>query len=172
MDKFDYIQQQIEKEEDDDVKLWLFWENVRIKAERQELDEQLRAFESEKKEFELEKDAIIKSAERDKKRLNKEREIIDKKLKILENAYIDLNKDKRLLEKQRILLEEKMKAFRVDSNKYTGDSSFFRGISDAISLKKRYRELSRIYHPDNTNGDQTTFQLIKSEFEHISDYLF
>lgn len=171
MDKFDYIQQQIEKEVDEDVKLWLFWENVRIKAERQELDEQLKIFEEAKKNFEHEKEAIIQSAERDKKRLNREREIIDKKLKILENAYVDFNKEKRLLEKQRVLLEEKMKAFRVSNNRYTEDTSFFRGVTDITSLKKRYRDLSRIYHPDNTNGDQATFQLIKNEFEQIADYL-
>ena len=42
---------------------------------------------------------------------------------------------------------------------------FFKGVEDTKSLKKRYKELLKIYHPDNMHGDNLLIQKINSEYE-------
>lgn len=58
--------------------------------------------------------------------------------------------------------------------KNTADTSLlptlFAGCKDTVSLKKRYLQLLKVYHPDNTNGDaemtlkiQNTYNMLKSQ---------
>lgn len=44
---------------------------------------------------------------------------------------------------------------------------YFNGVTDNASLKKRYHELLKIYHPDNQNGDTETVQRIQEEYEYL-----
>ena len=44
---------------------------------------------------------------------------------------------------------------------------FFRGVNDTESVKKRYRSLLKIYHPDNTNGDNDLVLAINEEYERL-----
>ena len=46
---------------------------------------------------------------------------------------------------------------------------FFKGVQDNVSLKKRYKELLKIYHPDNLNGDKEILQAISAEYETLSE---
>lgn len=41
------------------------------------------------------------------------------------------------------------------------ETSWFAGISSEAELKKRYRDLMKIYHPDNQAGDTNTVQQIQ-----------
>ena len=43
----------------------------------------------------------------------------------------------------------------------------FRGINGPLTLKKRYRELLKIFHPDNLSGDMDMVQLINKEYEKL-----
>lgn len=43
--------------------------------------------------------------------------------------------------------------------------SFFQGCDSLDSLKRRYRDLSRVYHPDNGNGSAEIFAKINNEYE-------
>lgn len=45
--------------------------------------------------------------------------------------------------------------------------SLFAGCNDKESLRKRYRELMKIYHPDNFNGDNEMCQKIQSIYEKL-----
>ena len=47
---------------------------------------------------------------------------------------------------------------------------FFCGIhNDENSLKRRYRDLLKIYHPDNPDGDNDTIQEINREYDRLHD---
>ena len=170
MDKFDFIEQQISKEENEDVKLWLFWENVRIKAERQELDEQQKAFKAKERELKKAQEALKNRQEfLDKQRLE-EQQLFEKKVKVLEDAYRQMERDKKRIERENKAVEKK----RIALTQRTGvtvDSDFFRGVNSQATLKKRYKDLSRIYHPDNVNGDEWTFTEIKKEFDRLNEIL-
>ena len=43
--------------------------------------------------------------------------------------------------------------------------------SDEISLKKRYKDLIKIYHPDNLAGDTGTIQEINREYDKLKEKL-
>ena len=45
---------------------------------------------------------------------------------------------------------------------------FFRGVGNKKSLKKRYKDLIKIYHPDNVDGDNSTVLAITQEYENLS----
>lgn len=45
--------------------------------------------------------------------------------------------------------------------------NWFKGIKDFETLKKRYRDLLKIYHPDNNAGDTVITQQIQKEYEKI-----
>lgn len=47
-------------------------------------------------------------------------------------------------------------------------STYFAGVNDMKSLKKRYRDLLKIYHPDNQNGDSSVSKQIQEEYESLS----
>ena len=44
---------------------------------------------------------------------------------------------------------------------------FFSGVSDQKSLKKRYKDLLKIYHPDAEGGDNNTVLEINREYESL-----
>ena len=44
---------------------------------------------------------------------------------------------------------------------------FFSGVESRQSLKKRYKDLIKIYHPDNLDGDKNTVQEINSEYHKL-----
>ena len=44
---------------------------------------------------------------------------------------------------------------------------FFLGVRDELSLKKRYRDLLKLFHPDSMNGDVHAMQAINKEYEEI-----
>lgn len=61
---------------------------------------------------------------------------------------------------------EKNAQKETEQNKYSDEKIvYFTGVKDADSLKKRYRDLLKIYHPDNQNGDTSTVQQIQKEYE-------
>lgn len=48
------------------------------------------------------------------------------------------------------------------------DTLYFAGVNDMKSLKKRYRDLLKIYHPDNQNGDPTVSRQIQEEYDSLT----
>ena len=44
---------------------------------------------------------------------------------------------------------------------------FFSGVDNIQTLKKRYKELTKIYHPDNMAGDTSTLQIINRIYESL-----
>jgi hypothetical protein len=58
--------------------------------------------------------------------------------------------------------------YRSNGNAASYDSSqFFRGVDNEIELRKRYKELLKIFHPDNKCGDTKTLILIQTEYEKL-----
>lgn len=58
--------------------------------------------------------------------------------------------------------EKKESMERQDEN-----NSLFAGCNDIESIRKRYRELMKIFHPDNSNGDNEMCQEIQSSYEQL-----
>lgn len=47
-------------------------------------------------------------------------------------------------------------------------SAFFADCKDQGSVKRRYRDLCRVYHPDNGNGSPEVFNRITEEYERLT----
>ena len=48
-------------------------------------------------------------------------------------------------------------------------SGFFEGCKTAEAVKKRYRDLCKVYHPDSGNGSEAIFEAICEEYNSIMD---
>ena len=70
------------------------------------------------------------------------------------------------MERMRLEAERKTISGRTVSD---GESVrlFFTGVSNMLTLKKRYRDLIKIFHPDNLAGDTEIIQRINREYENL-----
>lgn len=156
------------------AKLWLFQENMRLQNERRNLD-------AEKQEFIDSRDRFIKERVKfrdemeelnrctviERKRLREENLFFDKKMEILKDGFRHLEEDRRKFEQEK-------KTWVAEHNtlpeKETGSSGnigeiLFRSASNPLGLRKRYKDLVKIFHPDNLFGDEELAQLINREFQ-------
>lgn len=174
-----------EAETPDDIKklkTWMFQEQVRIQARRDELMEFNRELMEMKRELEREKSVLEIKEKNIKKRYDDNEIFIAKKQKIIEDAYRQLALDRKALECERLNFEHERTKYRrqkmsggTRTNMYqhggTADAyegtSFFRGVDSELALRKRYKELLKIFHPDNKCGDTKTLIKIQTEYDSL-----
>ncbi len=120
-----------------DARTWLFQENIRL--------------------------------ERESRRLKEENLFFEKKMAILQDGFRRLEEDRKSLERERIKLE--LERERTAAGSMAGLASeapvaevLFRSADNPLTLRKRYRDLVKIFHPDNLAGDEELVQLINREF--------
>lgn len=157
------------------LKVWMFQEQVRIQAQKDELNELSRKLQRESESIERERNALNTRVEAEHKRFRNNEIFMAKKQKIIEDAFRQLALDKKTLECERLNFEYekgKYKRQRMSNSRkmYMDTSSlegivFFRGIDNELALKKRYKELLKIFHPDNRCGDTKTLLRIQTEYE-------
>lgn len=155
-----------------EIKLWLFQENVRVENTRQELEEKIRNFEKEKEIIFQEIKEQGRRNENEKRRLQNEKILFEKKWKILENGFRELEEDRKKLkaEQEHVSREKARKSsFRFGGSQ--GNLVFFKGVRDTASLRKRYKDLIKIFHPDNNAGDTETIQKINREYDSLRKYM-
>ncbi len=141
-------------------KEWLFEENIRLNKLSHELEEQ-------KKIIKLEQE-----------KLAGEKKVFERQKMILETGFQKLAADKEMFQ-----AEVKKQKEKEHQEQYEGQSSksgqafphgfrgpgFFGGVTGYSSLKKRYKELMKIFHPDNKNGDSFTVACINREYEILKE---
>ena len=182
-----------EKMDDTQLKNWLFKENMRLEDLRDELaraskllrqqteilkqeqktheNEKMR-FQTEKEEFNAQMREWTSKIREERQKLEEEQSFFDKKFKILEIGFKQLDADRKSFEAKKRAFEyqkyEQEDSFEPLSGE-TGDSDtfFFRGVTHPLALKKRYKELIKIYHPDNLSGDKTMLQQINKEYDRL-----
>ena len=71
-------------------------------------------------------------------------------------------KSKKKLESEFIRLERE-KSYQRE-NEYDALDLLFRGVNNPLALKKRYKDLMKMFHPDNISGDAQMVQLINEEY--------
>ncbi len=65
-----------------------------------------------------------------------------------------------------------MEASRPKQQNFLDDADvLFAGVNSPMALKKRYRDLLKIYHPDNVAGDSRVVLVINQEYERLSSLL-
>jgi len=149
-----------------EMKAWFFKENIRLQEARQELEEERRQFEIEKQETlsEMQHQRMIE--EISKKQLKRDQDLFEKKLAILQNELRRLAEDKQQLEREKALFKERIANQQKQAEVINASTRlFFRGVNSETALKKRYRELIKIFHPDNMDGDTVSIQNINREYD-------
>lgn len=149
---------------------WLFqdtekgnYQKQELKKEGQRLAEERRKLEKEKRDFRWKKQI-------EEKRLAQEKQLFEMKWKILEEELQRLAKDRQDME-----LEREQYYSRIDEDCHTREYGqkvvkgelFFSGVGNEKALKKRYKELIKIFHPDNADGDNATLLEINREYDNL-----
>ena len=130
-------------EELKEIKLWLFQENMRLKQERSELEQERTELEQARNKF------------------------LDERVK-LRDELDELNRRTIIEQERQILIEEARE--QQATGQATGEGSFtavqllFRGVNNPLALRKRYRDLIKIFHPDNLFGDGELAGQINKEY--------
>lgn len=152
-------------EEISEAKLWLFKENMRLLELSRELEEKRENLEREEASLRKEISEEMKKLKIKESQLILEKKHVDDRLNILRRGFEELNAD-------RAVFEAKQKNINIPAPiRNDNGIVFFRGIDNIKQLKKRYKELLKIFHPDNSGGDEQTVILIRSEYEELLDIL-
>ena len=150
-----------------EAKLWLFRENMRIQQERKELEDSRDKFLEERIKTQREMDELKHRIVLERKRLKEENLFFDKKMAILTDGFRKLEEDRRKFERDKRISEEKRASRRRIVYDAVDDdivSILFRNANNPLALRKRYRDLVKIFHPDNLFGDAELMQSINKEF--------
>lgn len=115
--------------------------------ERQRRAEQER-YEADKAAYEARKEQIRKNQEEKRKKEENERKIRE------ENA-----------KKQKEFNENYFK--RDNIKKASSSNNYFQGVTNSEELKKRYKDLLKIYHPDNSSGDAEITRQIHAQYKEL-----
>lgn len=156
-------------EELQELKAWLFRENIRLATAAKELQEQREKILQEKVQFQEEMKVLNHKISSEQQRLKEDSQFFAKKLEILQNGFQQLDIDRRRLDKEwaRLAAEKEFLEERSAYESMSEVSVFFQGVQNPLALKKRYKELTKIFHPDNMAGDTEIIQRINREYENL-----
>ncbi|MCR4694840.1 MAG: J domain-containing protein [Pseudobutyrivibrio sp.] len=115
--------------------------------EKREVEARTNALKQQELQFQLKWDMLIRETQRlseDKKRFELKKRFFDE---VAANSASPI---------------------REEENIVSGEM-FFSGVSTAKALKKRYKDLSKIYHPDGESGDNATFAEINREYQDLKE---
>lgn len=131
---------------EDEKKKWLFKENIRLQELSRNLEDERKLIES-------------------------QRDLFEQKWNILERETRQLAIDKDKFEREKLIYKDKVyREARRSMSNAENVKIFFKGVEDTASLKKRYKALLKIYHPDNMHGDKELLQAINTEYERLSRF--
>lgn len=106
----------------------------------------------------------------ERERLEYDEQLFDKKMSILKSGYAALELDRKKFERERSAFEAEKKVSReyhVEAAYEDIAGNLFSGVNSYLALKKRYRDLLKIFHPDNMCGDSEMVVMITREYERI-----
>ena len=133
--------------------------------------EEVHRLQEERSAFEKERDKTME-------KLKEQESFFDKKFKILEMGFAKLDEDrksfeakKRAFEYSRQFYQEKQEKEPFSELAEEEDMLFFRGVTHPLALKKRYKDLIKIYHPDNSCGDKWILQQINTEYDRLKNVI-
>ena len=156
-------------EELQELKSWLFRENIRLVTAEKELKHMQEQFLKEKIQFQEEMKLLNHKISAERQRLKEDNLFFDKKMEILKNGFNQLDIDRRRLDKEwaKLAAERELIGERTVYDGGLDVSVFFQGVRNPLALKKRYKDLIKIFHPDNVAGDKDIIQRINREYEDL-----
>ena len=146
---------------------------------QKEIDEIQAKFNKERKAYMEDLNAINLKIVNERKRLKDEEQFFDKKMDILKSGFAQLEADRRAFDIERKAFNNERMSYSSSSGAFGCDDvvteGLFAGVNNPLALKKRYRDLLKIFHPDNLCGDNTMVSIINKEYDRLKkelDYPF
>lgn len=152
-----------------ELKTWLFRENIRLVTAAKDLEHMQEQFQKEKIQFQEEMKLLNQKISSERQRLKEDNQFFEKKMEILQGGFSQLDIDRRRLEKEwaKLAVEKELLGDRSIYDSGLDVSVFFQGVRNPLALKKRYKDLIKIFHPDNLAGDKDVIQRINKEYENL-----
>lgn len=144
------------------LKIWLFSENIRVQAEQKKLLEMENRLLKERMQFQEEMKILNQKVTASRQRLKQDEQFFEKKMEILKEGFSNLEADRKAFEREK---ETFLRNSRETETSAEEKGIFFAGVRNQLALKKRYKDLLKIYHPDNLAGDKEIMQRIGKEYE-------
>lgn len=145
-------------------------ESEKVRRELESLQAMREEFLAEKQRFQDEMTLLEKRLKEEQERLKQENLFFEKKMDILKGGFAQLEADRKAFERDKIRMEEKQRIIREEAGISGGGVKlFFQGVSNPLTLKKRYKDLIKIFHPDNLCGDTDVLQMINKEYERLRE---
>ncbi len=155
-----------------ELKVWLFKEFLRLENLKSEFQESRNKFIKERAQFRDEMDKLNNQSITERKRLKEEKMFFEKKMAILQAGFSQLEEDRRKFEAEKKKYQQGKQSFS-GSDRYSHVSGeaemiaelLFRSASvNSLMIRKRYKDLVKIYHPDNLFGDEELMQAINKVY--------
>ncbi|MCR4989839.1 MAG: hypothetical protein K6A38_03145 [Lachnospiraceae bacterium] len=153
-----------------ELKAFLFKENIRIEMEKRELEELKKKVFEDRERLRSESDDVNKKIVSERSRLKQEEMFFEKKMDILKNGFESLEADRRALEKARKQFEQDRLSISDSVRRVKNEEvavMLFQGVTSLLSLKKRYKDLLKIFHPDNMGGDHEMVLTINQIYDDL-----
>ena len=127
-----------------------------------ELERGLRDLENQRNAFRYEMEIKQKT-------YDSQMQLFNMKWELLEEETRKLAEESKKAEKRRAFFE-RVNSFQKggnDCDNIVHGEMFFKGVASPQALKKRYKDLIKIYHPDSEFGDNQTVQEINREYDSL-----
>ncbi len=157
------------EEELSKLKVWIFSELIRLEEGKKELKEHQDRFIQDKVSFNEEMRALNQKIVRQQARLKQDEQFFQKKMEILQSGFAQLENDRKKLEEEKERFRKEKDSYQSSYQSDVSGAVFFRGVTNLFTLKKRYKDLIKLYHPDNLAGDKDTACMIREEYEMLKE---
>ncbi len=153
-----------------EFEMWRVQETERLESKKQNLRRETRQMEQERMQLNIEKAHFHRQQEFEETKKKHEEHLLEMKRQILEGELYKLAEEKKQFEQKKNFYDQ-VDAYQKDDIRTRPASvhgaMFFAGVNNQSSLKKRYKDLLKIYHPDNKCGDTDAIQEINREYQRL-----
>lgn len=160
----------------EELRRFLFKESCRLKNQESALDDQWLKLEKERNLLKEEIDEATKKLQAQRAEFEHDRSFFDQKVQILKDGYDKLSQDRKILENEkkkieneRMMLQEDLIHADVKLKEQSANlmAVLFKGADTPLALKKRYKDLMKVFHPDNQYGDDELVQWLNIEYSNL-----
>lgn len=154
-------------DEMEEKKRWLFQENIRLEQMQKELEDERRLIDIQKGMLEKQqrKNRLLRQ------QLENQKNLFDCQWQILEKETRQLAIDQERFQREKTVYRDKVYREARRSMSYADNVKlFFKGVGDTDSLKRRYKALLKIFHPDNMQGEHELILAINTEYENLKRF--
>lgn len=148
---------------------WFFKQTIEFEHDKRALNDEKKKIEMQRNKLERELRDFRRQKEAEERfRLQEERlivlkqQMLEEELKKLANEKVRVARQKEFYNKVNEYQETKN-----HTNRVVRGEIFFNGVQSESALKKRYKDLIKIYHPDNQGGDTETLKEINREYDRL-----